>query len=81
MWPFPGHNVGVSPLFQDAGLPSPRLTSYKNVSMNGILGRSFPESGATTAKTRAMFEASLVDEATGVSARRLEDGVHFDDLT
>ena len=64
-------------LFEGAGLPAPAVTRYElRADVEGLLSRSFPEPGDAD-RIRALFAASLVDDALGVGARRVDGAVHF----
>lgn len=57
-------------LFREVGLGAPRLAQYTLESeLDGLLSRSFPLPGDAE-KIRAMFAASLEDDAMGLSVRR-----------
>jgi SAM-dependent methyltransferase len=57
-------------LFAGAGLPEPRVTSYRLESdLDGLLSRSFPDPG-DEARVRALVEASLADDALDLAPRR-----------
>ena len=64
-------------LYAKAGLPEPRLTWYRLESeMEALIARSFPNPGDDD-KIRALFRASLADDALGIQTR-LEDGkIHY----
>src|SRR5206468_7586392 len=64
-------------LYARAGLPEPRLTWYRLESeMEALIARSFPNPGDDD-KIRALFRASLADDALGIQTR-LEDGkIHY----
>jgi ubiquinone/menaquinone biosynthesis C-methylase UbiE len=57
-------------LFHAAGLQEPRVTSYRlEGELEGLLARSFPKAGDDE-KIRALFRASLADDALGIGTRR-----------
>src|SRR6266850_1784489 len=64
-------------LFARVGLPEPRVTSYRlEGELEGLIARSFPNPGDDD-KIRALFRASLADDALGIQTR-LEDGkIHY----
>ena len=60
-------------LFRAAGLPEPRVTSYRlEGELEGLLARSFPNLGDAD-RIREIFRASLADDALGIETR-LENG-------
>jgi len=60
-------------LFARVGLPEPRVTSYRlEGELEGLIARSFPNPGDDD-KIRALFRASLADDALDIQTR-LEDG-------
>src|SRR6267142_91220 len=60
-------------LFARVGLPEPRVTSYRlEGELEGLIARSFPNPGDDD-KIRALFRASLADDALDILTR-LEDG-------
>jgi hypothetical protein len=64
-------------LFRRAGLPEPRVASYRlQGEMEGLLSRSFPNSGDAD-RIREMFAASLTDDALGMDTRREGDRIRF----
>jgi SAM-dependent methyltransferase len=64
-------------LFEGVGLPAPAVTRYElRADVEGLLSRSFPEPGDAD-RIRALFAASLADDALGVGARRVDGVVHF----
>jgi SAM-dependent methyltransferase len=64
-------------LFEGAGLAAPAVTRYElRADVEGLLSRSFPAPGDAD-RIRALFAASLVDDALGVSARRVDGAIHF----
>lgn len=57
-------------LFTRAGLPEPRVTTYRlEGELEGLLARSFPKPGDADV-IRGLFRASLADDALGIGARR-----------
>jgi len=57
-------------LFARAGLPAPRITGYRlDTESEGLISRSFPNPGDDE-KLRAIFRASLADDALGMGSRR-----------
>jgi ubiquinone/menaquinone biosynthesis C-methylase UbiE len=74
----PSHVRAMSPeelsgLFRAAGLPEPRVTSYRmEGELEGLLARSFPNAGDAD-RIREIFRASLADDALGIQTR-LESG-------
>jgi SAM-dependent methyltransferase len=57
-------------LMIDAGLPPPRVATYRlEGELEGLLGRSFPRA-EDAALLRRMFEASLADDSLDIAARR-----------
>jgi SAM-dependent methyltransferase len=64
-------------LFEGAGLPAPAVTRYElRADVEGLPSRSFPAPGDAD-RIRALFAASLVDDALGVGAGRVDGAVHF----
>ena len=64
-------------LFRGAGLPEPRLTSYRlQAELVGLLSRSFPNGGDAD-RIREMFAASLTDDSLGMDTRRDGDRIRF----
>ena len=64
-------------LFRGAGLPEPRVTSYRlEGELEGLLSRSFPNSGDAD-RIREMFAASLTEDALGMDTRREGDRIRF----
>ena len=60
-------------LFRRNGLPEPRHTPYRLESdLESLLARSFPNPGDDD-KIRALFRASLADDALGINTRREGD--------
>ena len=67
----------LAALFERAGLPPPAVTRCEvRAELEGLLSRSFPGAGDAD-RIRALFEASLVDDAMGVGARRVDGAIHF----
>ena len=57
-------------LFAAAGLPTPRQTFYRlQTDIDGLLARSFPNPGDAD-RIRAIYEASLADDALDMATRR-----------
>jgi SAM-dependent methyltransferase len=57
-------------LFAAAGLPAPRETFYRlQTDIDGLLERSFPNPGDAD-RIRAIYEASLADDALDMATRR-----------
>ena len=57
-------------LFASAGLPAPRQTFYRlQTDIDGLLSRSFPNPGDAD-RIRAIYEASLADDALDMAPRR-----------
>ncbi|HUF90948.1 MAG TPA: class I SAM-dependent methyltransferase [Candidatus Limnocylindria bacterium] len=64
-------------LFREAGLPEPRVTSYRlQGELEGLLSRSFPNPGDAD-RLREIFTASLTDDALGMETRRHGDRIRF----
>jgi len=64
-------------LFAQAGLGEPRQTFYRlEGELEGLLSRSFPNPGDAD-RIRALFHASLADDALDVQARRVGDQIHY----
>jgi SAM-dependent methyltransferase len=64
-------------LFASAGLPPPTITRRRlEHELEGLLARSFPNPGDAD-RIRAIFEASLTDDALGLGARREGDRIRF----
>lgn len=64
-------------LFERAGLPAPVVTRCElRAEVESLLSRSFPASGDAD-RIRALFEASLADDAMGVGAHRVDRAIHF----
>ncbi|MBI3635421.1 MAG: class I SAM-dependent methyltransferase [Candidatus Rokubacteria bacterium] len=64
-------------LFRAVGLPEPRVSGYRlEGDLEGLLGRSFPNPGDDD-KIRALFRASLGDDALGIGARRDGDVIRY----
>jgi SAM-dependent methyltransferase len=64
-------------LFLEAGLPEPRITSYRlHAELEGLLSRSFPDGGDAD-RIREMFAASLTDDALGMDTRREGDRIRL----
>lgn len=59
----------LAALFTEAGLPEPRLTTYRlEAEVEGLISRSFPKPGDDEA-LRRIFRDSLADDALGMEAR------------
>ena len=57
-------------LFDAAGLPAPRQTFYRlQTDIDGLIARSFPNPGDAD-RIRAIYEASLADDALDMATRR-----------
>ena len=64
-------------LFEAAGLTQPVVTRCEvRAEVEALLSRSFPGPGDAD-RIRALFEASLEDDALGVGARSIEGAIHF----
>ena len=64
-------------LYARAGLPEPRLTWYRLESeMEALIARSFPNPGDDD-KIRALFRASLADDALGIQTRLQDGKIHY----
>jgi ubiquinone/menaquinone biosynthesis C-methylase UbiE len=64
-------------LYARAGLPEPRLTWYRLESeMETLIARSFPNPGDDD-KIRALFRASLADDALGIQTRLVDGKIHY----
>jgi ubiquinone/menaquinone biosynthesis C-methylase UbiE len=64
-------------LYAKAGLPEPRLTWYRLESeMEALIARSFPNPGDDE-KIRAIFRASLADDALGIQTRLVDGKIHY----
>jgi SAM-dependent methyltransferase len=64
-------------LFALAGLPAPRVTSYRlEGELEGLLGRSFPLPGDAD-KIREIFGASLSDDRLGIPISRDGDCIRY----
>jgi len=64
-------------LFEAAGLPMPAVTRCEvRAEVEALLSRSFPAPGDAD-RIRALFEASLDDDALGVRGRRIDGAIHF----
>ena len=64
-------------LYAQAGLPEPRLTWYRLESeMEALIARSFPNPGDDE-KIRALFRASLADDALGIQTRLVDGKIHY----
>jgi ubiquinone/menaquinone biosynthesis C-methylase UbiE len=64
-------------LYTKAGLPEPRLTWYRLESeMEALIARSFPNPGDDD-KIRAIFRASLTDDALGIQTRLVDGKIHY----
>jgi SAM-dependent methyltransferase len=61
-------------LFEQAGLPAPRVTHYRlEGELEGLIARSFPKPG-DDATLRRIFAESLAGDTLGIQARRDPDG-------
>jgi SAM-dependent methyltransferase len=64
-------------LFAAAGLPAPRQTFYRlQTDIDGLIARSFPNPGDAD-RIRAIYEASLADDALDMATRRDGGAVHL----
>ncbi len=64
-------------LFAAAGLPAPRVTSYRlEGELESLLARSFPRPGDAD-EIRRRFRASLADDALGIAARLDGDRIRY----
>src|SRR5215475_3093221 len=64
-------------LYAKAGLAEPRLTWYRLESeMEALIARSFPNPGDDD-KIRAIFRASLADDALGIQTRLVDGKIHY----
>jgi ubiquinone/menaquinone biosynthesis C-methylase UbiE len=78
----PSHARAMPPeelraLFASAGLPEPRLETYRmEAELEGLLQRSFPEPGSAE-RIRKMFEDSLLDDGLGMGTRRKNGRIVF----
>jgi ubiquinone/menaquinone biosynthesis C-methylase UbiE len=64
-------------LFEAAGLPQPRRTSYElRDTLEHLLARSFPNPGDDD-KIRALFRASAVDDRLGIPIRTEGETIHY----
>jgi len=64
-------------LFAKAGLPEPRVTTYRlEGELEGLLSRSFPNPGDDE-EIRRRFRASLADDGLGIATRRDDDRIRF----
>jgi len=64
-------------LFAKAGLREPRRTFYRlEGELDGLLSRSFPKPGDAD-RIRALFRASLADDALGIETRRVGEQIHY----
>jgi SAM-dependent methyltransferase len=64
-------------LFRDAGLPEPRVTSYRlEGEVDGLLSRSFPNPGDAE-RLRDIFTDSLAGDALDMQTRRQGDRIRF----
>jgi SAM-dependent methyltransferase len=64
-------------LFVAAGLPAPRQTFYRlQTDFDGLLARSFPNPGDAE-RLRAIYQASLVDDALDMATRREGDALRL----
>jgi SAM-dependent methyltransferase len=64
-------------LFAKAGLREPRQTFYRlEGELEGLLSRSFPKPGDAD-RIRALFHASLADDALDIQTRRVGEQIHY----
>lgn len=64
-------------LFAKAGLGEPRQTFYRlEGELDGLLSRSFPKAGDAD-RIRALFHASLADDALDIETRRVGEQIHY----
>ncbi len=64
-------------LFRDAGLPEPRVASYRlEGELDGLLSRSFPNPGDAE-RLRDIFTDSLAGDALDMQTRRERDRIRF----
>jgi ubiquinone/menaquinone biosynthesis C-methylase UbiE len=64
-------------LYARVGLSEPRLTWYRLESeMEALIARSFPKPGDDD-KIRALFRASLADDALGIQTRLVDGKIHY----
>jgi len=64
-------------LYAKAELAEPRLTWYRLESeMEALIARSFPNPGDDD-KIRAIFRASLADDALGIQTRLVDGKIHY----
>ncbi len=64
-------------LFATAGLREPRQTFYRlEGELDGLLSRSFPKPGDAD-RIRALFRASLADDALDIQTRRVGEQIHY----
>jgi ubiquinone/menaquinone biosynthesis C-methylase UbiE len=64
-------------LFAKAGLGEPRQTFYRlEGELDGLLSRSFPKPGDAD-RIRALFHASLADDALDIETRRVGEQIHY----
>ena len=64
-------------LFAKAGLGEPRQTFYRlEGELEGLLSRSFPKPGDAD-RIRALFGASLADDALDIQTRRVGEQIHY----
>ena len=64
-------------LFATADLPAPRQTFYRlQTDLEGLLARSFPNPGDAE-RIRAIYEASLADDALDMATRREGDALRL----
>ena len=64
-------------LFAAAKLPAPRQTFYRlQTDLEGLLSRSFPNPGDAE-RIRAIYEASLADDALDMATRRERDSLRL----
>ena len=64
-------------LFRRAGLPEPRVTSYRlEAELDGLLGRCFPEPGDIDV-IRGILAAAVEDDRLGIPVRREAGRIHL----
>jgi hypothetical protein len=64
-------------LYARAGLPEPRLSWYRlEGELESLIARSFPNPGDADT-IRALFRASLADDALGIQTRLQDGKIHY----